>query len=285
MVPKASVLIAVYNTVRELELALNGYCRQSFREFEIVIADDGSGPEMQLFVEAFSRRSPFPIRYLWQPDEGFRKCRVLNQAVRAASADYLIFADADCVPHPDFVRAHLEEHEPRTVLCGRRVNLSVAKTSMLTPQDIAAGTLDHPTWDLIVEGLLGRANHVEEGLVIKSPRLRRWVNHCRPILIGCNYSLERSLLVEVNGFNEEFVDYWGEDLELEHRLRLAGACFKWVRFRAIQYHLHHPQRAKTERSCALLERALHEDRTVCRRGLRQAATVIEAVDLPGPPSV
>jgi GT2 family glycosyltransferase len=267
-------LIAVYNGVRELELVLTGFSRQSCKDFEVVIADDGSGPEMRAFVESFSQRSPFPIKYVSQADEGFRKCKILNQAILASSAPYLIFIDADCIPHPRFVQAHLDhqEHDHQkacTVLCGRRVNLSPEMSRRLTPQQILAGELDHPTPRLTLDALLGRASHLEESLEIRNRILRKWLHRAEPVLFGCNFSLSRSLLEEVNGFNEDFVDYWGEDTELGYRLRAAGAHLEWVRHRAIQYHLHHPQRSKAENSCALLESARVERSPVCSNGLRK----------------
>ncbi len=267
MGPKASVLIAVYNSVRQLEMVLAGFSRQSFREFEVIIADDGSGPEMRAFVEQFSRHSPFSLRYLYQPDEGFRKCRILNQAVLASSSDYLIFIDGDCVPHKDFVSAHLKSREARTVLCGRRVDLSLQISSRMTPQDVLAAALDRVSIRMLLDALMGRTRHLEEALPISNPKLCAWFHRAMPKLFGCNYSLDRSLIEEVNGFNEDFTDYWGEDTELEYRLRLSGARFKWVRHHAIQYHLYHPQRSKTEKSCALLEHARNSDTVACRNGL------------------
>jgi putative sugar O-methyltransferase len=267
---RASVLIAVYYGVRELELVLTGFRRQSCREFEVVIADDGSGPEMRAFVESFARDSPFPLQYVSQPDEGFRKCRILNEAVRVSSAPYLIFIDADCIPYPNFVQAHLEQRAPRAVLCGRRVNLSAGMSRTLTAHDVLAGKLDGFSPRLVLDALRGRAGHLEEGLEIRNPGLRRWLHRrAQPVLFGCNYSLEKTLLEEVNGFNEDFVDYWGEDMELGYRLRAAGAELRWVRHSAIQYHLYHAQRAKTERSCELLERARIAPRPICSNGLRK----------------
>jgi GT2 family glycosyltransferase/SAM-dependent methyltransferase len=275
---KASVLIAVYNAVRELELVLTGFCRQSARDFEVVIADDGSGPEMRAFVESFSRRSPFPIKYVSQPDEGFRKSRILNQAILGSSAPCLIFADADCIPHPNFVRAHLDHQDACTVLCGRRVNLSPRMSLTLTPQDILAGKLDHLTPRLVLDALLGRASHLEEGFLIENKILRTWLHRAEPVLFGCNFSLRRSLLEQVNGFNEDFAGYWGEDTELGYRLRAAGAHLRWVRHRAIQYHLHHPQRSKTEKSCALLERARTRRKAVCSNGMRKIPPGVEEIE-------
>lgn len=271
MSAKASLLIAVYNGIRELDLVLSGFSRQSCRDFELVIADDGSGPEMQSFVERYARSAAFPVLYVSQPDEGFRKCRILNEAIRASSAPYLIFCDADCIPHRNFVRAHLECQQARTVLCGRRVNLSEEMSRTLTPQDVLRGDLEGWNFRLALDTLRGRASHLEEGIEIKSCNANRWIHRVEPVLFGCNFSLPRALMEEVNGYNEDFVDYWGEDMELGYRLCAAGAQLRWVRHRAIQYHLHHPQREKTERSCELLEQARVAPRAECANGLRKLA--------------
>jgi len=269
MNPKTSVIIPVYNAVRALELVLTGYCRQSFHDFEVFIADDGSGPEIRTFADDFSRHSPFPIQYVSQPDEGFRRSRILNEAVRASNAHYLIFADADCIPHPYFVGAHWDGKRARTVLCGRRVNLSQQISQSLTAQEILAGKLERLAPAKVLDVLLGRGGHWDEGILIRNPTLHGWVNHKDPTLLGCNFSLEKSLLEEINGFNEDFVGYGGEDTELEYRLRLAHARLSWVRHRAIQYHLYHPPRSGNQANLAALERAQAEGNAACRNGLRK----------------
>lgn len=270
---KTSVIIAVYNAVRELELALAGYSRQSFRDFEVIIGDDGSGPEMAALVHAFSRNSPFPIQYLYQPDQGFRKCKILNEAIRASSGDYLVFADGDCIPHAGFLQAHLENSRPGTVLCGRRVNLTQRFSRSLTTQDVLSGRLDRRAPGLALDLLLGRITHWEEGVVIKSPTLRGWIERREPRLFGCNFSTAKSLLEQVNGFNEDFVEYCWEDFELQHRFQLAGARIRWVRHQAIQYHLYHPTRVEAEASRAVLERSQAEGAAACRNGLRKTLPV------------
>ncbi len=211
----------------------------------------------------------FPIQYVSQPDQGFRKSKILNQAIRISSAPYLIFIDADCIPHRNFVRAHFDHQSPRAVLLGRRVNLSPQMSRTLTPQDILAGKLEGFSPGLIVDALRRRAGHLEEGLQIENQTLRRWLHRAEPVLFGCNFSLPKALLEEVNGFNEEFEGYWGEDTELGYRLRADGAGLRWVRHSAIQYHLHHPQRSKTDQTSTLLERARTSQLPVCRHGLRE----------------
>lgn len=269
MGPQISVIIPVYNAVSALELILTGYSRQTSRKFEVIIADDGSGPEVRAFIEALSRTASFPIRYVFQPDEGFRRSGILNAAVRACPAQFLVFADADCIPHANYVQAHWERRESRAVLCGRRVNLTRKISESLTPQDILSGRLEHFTPGRLLDALLRRGGHWDEGFLIRNRTVHDWINYKEPTLLGSNFSLERSLFEEINGFNEDFVGYGGEDTELEYRLRLAGARFLWVRHLAIQYHLHHPARAGSAVNLDILARTRARGRAACVNGLRK----------------
>ncbi len=269
MNPEISIIIPVYNAVRVLELVLAGYLRQSHQNFEVLIADDGSGPEMKTFLDRFARQALFPIRYVSQPDEGYRKTRILNEAVRTTSAPYLVFADADCIPHPYFVEAHWIRRESRTVLCGRRVNLDTHISESLTPEDIAEGRLEKVMPAKLLTAFLGLGGHWDEGVLIRNRTLHQWINYKAPTLLGCNFSVERSLLEEINGFNEDFHGYSGEDTELEYRLRLAGASFRWVRHQAIQYHLYHRARTSSPTNLRALAQSYAEGKAACRNGLRK----------------
>jgi glycosyltransferase involved in cell wall biosynthesis len=266
---QTAVIVPVYNAVRALELVLAGYCRQSRKDFELFVADDGSGPEVRALIDAFEKRAPFPVRYAYQPDDGYRKTRILNQAVRECAVSYLIFADADCIPHSGFVAAHCERRRERTVLCGRRVNLSRRRSDGLTPRDVLEGKLEGSTASRLCEALFGHGGHWDEGLLVRNRTLHRWINRRPPTILGSNFSLDKSLLEEVNGFNEDFCGYSGEDTELEYRLRLAGAGFDWVRHLAIQYHLHHVPRPVSQNNVAALERSRAERQAVCPHGLRK----------------
>jgi glycosyltransferase involved in cell wall biosynthesis len=266
---RASVIIAVYNAIRELRLVLTGYSRQSFRDFEVVIADDGSGPEMAEFLDEFASTAPFPIRWVSQPDDGFRKCRILNQAIRVSRAPYLIFADADCIPHRRFVEAHVRNSRPDTVFCGRRVKLADGFSKSLTPLGVLAGRLERHTAGLFLDWLRGRVTLWEEGIEIRNRKLASWLHRSEPVLFGCNYSVPKSLIEQVNGFNEDFVYYWGEDVELQHRMKLAGADIRWIRHQAIQYHLHHVTRSENAASHAVLDHTLAVASPQCRNGLQK----------------
>jgi len=269
MTPKVSVIISVYNAVQTLKLVLTGYSRQSMQHFEVCIADDGSGPEVRALVDSFAQRSSFLTKYIFQQDEGYRRARAINQAVQKSSSDYLIFADADCIPHRDFVRAHHDYRAAHAVLCGRRVHLGSALSAKITNQYILEGRLDRLTPIRLASALLGRGDHWDEGFTLRNRIVHAWINSKRPSILGSNFSLERSLFEEVNGFNEDFIGYGGEDTELECRLRMAGARLLWVRHRAIQYHVFHPARSGSRTNLPLVERTQTLGRITCSNGLRK----------------
>jgi glycosyltransferase involved in cell wall biosynthesis len=272
MAPQASVIVPVYNAVRHLQLVLAGFSRQTFSDFELIIADDGSGADVREHVESFRPRSPFELKYVFQPDEGFRKSRIMNAAIRLAAADYLAFVDGDCVPHSRYLAAHWEHRAPRAVLMGRRVNLSESVSNSLTPEAVRAGQLERMNLRLLADSVFGRGSHWDEGVILKSAFLRRLFDRKAPYLLGSTYSLEKSLIEEINGFNEEFVGYGGEDIEFEYRLRLAGGRFKWVRHQAVQYHLYHAPRSVIQTNLEIVERTRRLGRPACSRGLREVDT-------------
>ena len=118
-----SVIVTTYNHPRALALVLAGLSRQTAPPGEVLIADDGSGPPTAAVIEQWRVRLPFPLRHVWQPDEGFRKCRILNRAIAAASGDYLVFFDGDCVAPAHCLRAHLDAAREHRYVTGGAVML------------------------------------------------------------------------------------------------------------------------------------------------------------------
>lgn len=84
--PQATIAVSSYNKPRELGLCLEGYRRQSFLEkpresFQLILADDGSVPEIEKIFLDFSQSVTFPVTFLQQEHQGWRKPRVLNWAI------------------------------------------------------------------------------------------------------------------------------------------------------------------------------------------------------------
>ncbi|MGA9117016.1 MAG: glycosyltransferase, partial [Bacteroidota bacterium] len=263
-----SLIVAVYNRPEALRFLLTACARQSFRSFELVAADDGSGPEVGRILEEAARTRPFPILHIRQEDAGWRKNAALNAAVRAARADYLVFTDGDCLPARRFLEDHWQEREPGRILLGRRVETSERWSRALTPGMMESGAFERYDRGMWVDGLLGRALRLEDGIRIGSRLLRRILLREVRGILGSNFSLARRDLEAVNGFDELYDGPGcGEDSDLQCRLSLAGVTGKSLRNLAIQYHLHHPRTAGSASSRERFRQTRELGQARCVHGL------------------
>ncbi len=249
---KASVILAFYNRIDYLKLVLAGFERQSFKDFEIIIADDGSSAQVVSEIEKISNSFPFPITHLWQEDKGFRKNKILNMSITSANSDYLIFIDADCVPHPEFVNEHFHYRLKGKCLTGRRVNLSEKISVLLSPQKIKEGFFEKKTWLLINDGIFGNSVDVEKGFYIRNESLRKFFNKKKRGILGCNFSINKEDFLIINGFDERYeAPSIGEDSDVEFRLELCGIKIKSLNNIAVQYHLYHELQRRPQKNLDL----------------------------------
>ena len=70
---KTSVIAAFYNNIKYLKLVLAGFERQTEKEFEFIITDDGSKEEVVKEIESIASNYSFRTKHIWHPDKGFRK--------------------------------------------------------------------------------------------------------------------------------------------------------------------------------------------------------------------
>lgn len=236
MKPSMSVLFATYNEPRWLEWTLWGYATQRFHDFEVIVADDGSGPETAAVIDRLRPLLPYRLRHFWQPDEGYQKCKAMNRAILLAESDYLIFSDGDCIPHPDFLRWHARLREPGRFLTGGYCKLPMALSQRITQDDILSGRSTDYDW-LAANGL---KRHTLK-LRLRQDWQRWLMNRMTPVkprFHGHNASAWKHDILRVNGWDER-MQYGGQDLELGERLNHAGVRGKTIRYSAICVHLEH----------------------------------------------
>ena len=232
-----SVIVSTYNNPRALSLVLAGLARQTVREFELLIADDGSGPETKAVIDRVARDAHFPVRHVWHPDEGFRKCTILNQAIVAASGSYLIFFDGDCVPPAHTIAAHVHLAQRNRYLAGGKVLLSQRLTDRLTLDAVQRGDFERLWfWWRDVEKR-------RRLLISRIPGIRflfdRNVKR-PPGWRGENSSTFAEYVHRVAGFDERFT-YGLEDADFGHRLEATGVIGYSLRYTAPVFHLEHPR--------------------------------------------
>ncbi len=240
---KQSVIISTYNQPEWLRKVLHGYRFQTFQDFEILIADDGSDERTTEVIESFQKTANFPVRRIWHEDNGYRRQTILNQTLLAAENEYIIMTDGDCIPRPDFLAVHAEHARPGHFLSGGYCKLPMSLSKYLSLEDIGSGKAFDVSY-LRKNDLKEFSPTFKVGL---PPSLAPFVDKITPTKAtwnNCNASGWKADLIAVNGFNED-MQYGGADRELGERLANYGVTGLQIRYQAIVLHLDHKRGYKT----------------------------------------
>jgi glycosyltransferase involved in cell wall biosynthesis len=265
-----SVIVTTYNRVDALEAVLAALARQNDRGFEVVIADDGSGPDTAAAVERWRARLPVPLGHVRQPDRGFRAAEIRNRAILAAGGNYCVFLDGDCIARPDFVTAHRRLAQAGWFVTGNRVLLSENLTTAVLRQGLSPETWTGRQW--IAYRLRGDANRLAALLRLPLGSLRRLAAGRWAGARSCNLAVWRTDLERVDGFDASFRGWGREDSDLMIRLLRAGVRRRDGRFATGVIHLWHPDRDRAELAAndARLAAVLAGMRVRAQRGLSAA---------------
>lgn len=234
---KISVIFSTYNSPEWLEKVLWGFHHQTDDNFEIVIADDGSAEETRALVEDFKSKTHRPVLHVWQEDQGFQKCRILNKAIIEATGDYIVMTDGDCVPRSDFIAAHRQAAEPGCFLSGGYFKLPMGTSKTITLENIAAGDCFNPGW-LVKNGVKSSIKFMKLRAGPKRAKIYNLMTPTKRSWNGHNASCWKNDAIRVNGFDER-MRYGGLDCEFGGRLLNAGIRAKQIRYSAICVHLDH----------------------------------------------
>lgn len=229
------IIISTYNNPAWLEKTLWGYMAQERPADEIIIADDGSRDDTRQLIERYA--DCLPLRHVWHEDQGFRKTKILNEALRVATTDYLIFTDQDCVPRRDFIATHVRMARPGYLLSGGYFKLPMSISQQLTREDIESGRAFRLGW-LRKQGLKWSFKCTK---LFGKPWFSRLMNTITPTHAtwnGMNSSTWRTDILRVRGFDER-MQYGGEDREMGERLFHLGTRARQIRYSAIVLHLDH----------------------------------------------
>lgn len=272
-----SVIVTTYNREDALAAVLRALGRQRDRNFEIVIADDGSRPDTARVVETWRARLPVPIKHVRHEHDGFRGAEIRNRGIRAGAGKYCIFLDGDCLPRADFVGTHRALAESGWFVTGNRILLSREFT-----QNVLANGLAVETWSLaalVRERLRGGVNRLLPALRLPLGPLRKLPRDWRGVQ-SCNLAVARSDLDRIDGFDASYTGWGREDSDLVVRLLHAGVRRKDGRLATGVLHLWHERsdRSQLPANEAKLDQSIRDDRV---RALRGVSSLVDEADLPG----
>lgn len=238
-----SVVVTTFNQPEWLEKTLWGFENQTYKNFEVVIADDGSGQATFEVIKKYADKGTLAVQHVWHENDGFRKCQILNKAILAAKYNYLLFTDGDCIPHCSYVEVHARNASAGSFLSGGYFKMAKTVSEAITYDDIASQSIFRIGW-LLSHGQpfsmklikLIQNSFFEQIMNFVTPTKATWNGH--------NVSGWKQDILAVNGYNED-MKYGGLDRELGERLMNNGVVGKQIRYSAICMHLDHPRPYRT----------------------------------------
>ena len=266
-----SVIVTTYNREDALEAVLSALSGQTDREFEVVVADDGSRPTTAALIERWKGRLGIPLSHVWQADRGFRAAEIRNRALLAARGDYCVFLDGDCIARADFVATHRRLAERGWFVTGNRVLLSRELTAAVLREGVEPQTWNLAQW--INRRAQGGVNRLAAVLRLPLGSLRKlrpgqWLG-----ARSCNLAVWRSDLELVDGFDASFRGWGREDSDLLIRLLHSGVRRKDGRFATGVIHLWHEEedRSQLDANDARLDAVQRSDRVRAQAGMSALA--------------
>jgi glycosyltransferase involved in cell wall biosynthesis/polysaccharide pyruvyl transferase WcaK-like protein len=226
--PSVAVVIPVFNRAESLLRSLAGFAAQTHHDFELIVADDGSTEDIAGAVaQAGLAVQPTVLR---QDRDGFGAHRARNLGAAAATAEVLVFVDADCIPHPQLIERHVWWHARagNVVVAGSRAHVDAGEFDLA---DVASGAAL-------------QARIAETAPVPPDDWRRLFYRRNKQLTMGdaafragvsSNLSMRRTAFETVGGFSTAFQEWGGEDTELTWRLWNRG-MFVVPDNRAIIYH-------------------------------------------------
>lgn len=245
---KISVIVSTYNAEEWLEKVLIGYSNQTYNDFELIVADDGSRPSTKMLIDSFIADYPVPLRHIWHEDLGYRRQEILNVAIVEATNEYIIMTDGDCIPRKDFVEVHAQQAEKGKFLSGGYCKLPMKTSKLISKNDILSQNCFDVKWLNNIEKL-DFSNTLKLGSDGFKAKFLDIISPTTPSFNNCNSSGYKEDMIAINGYDER-MKYGGPDREFGERLENYGVIGKQIRHKAIVLHLDHARGYKTPESLA-----------------------------------
>jgi len=242
---KVSIIVAVYKDIQSLSLIIKALKQQTYKNFEVIIAEDGENSQMKEYISSIT---DLEIKHTTQKDIGVRKARSQNNAIMASSGEYLIFIDGDCIPYTTFIEAHITLAEKNTVLSGRRVNLSESLSKTIKEGKIDIINIEKNLLKYIKLAFEKNSKY-EYGFYFEPKgflfKLLSKLRKRNSSILGCNFSCWKDDIVSINGFDEGYGETsLSDDTDLDWRFRTYGLKLKSCKNVANQFHIWHPYNAR-----------------------------------------
>lgn len=233
-----SVIICFYERSKHLFRCLDSLEFNKDYFDEVIISDDGSSKEIRSLVDSKLRQYSYPIKYTYRESSQFELAAARNNGIRASSGDYLIIFDCDFLCMPDTIETHIRLRKKGRFVSGRCKYLPENLTKSLFAEDT------------LTESFLEELYQFEDDDELKKIDFRCHRRNlltklgfysARKHVIGSHLSLFREDAMKINGYDESFIGWGGEDNDFGHRLVQSGLYCIPANTRARILHMWHPK--------------------------------------------
>lgn len=269
---KVSIIATVYKNVVALKFILDSLLNQTYKDFEVVIAEDDQSAEIKALLQEYE---DLDILHVSQPDNGMQKNIIQNKALAQANGEYLIFIDGDCIPYTTFIENHLFLSSKGCILSGRRVNLNSDVSDKLRDASLTPLSLEK-NYLIYFELMRDKSVKYEQGIYL-SPRgfiYKNFIENSKrnASILGCNFSCFRDDFIAINGFDESYAGTAiGDDTDLDWRFRAYGLKLKSCKNAANLFHLHHKvyDRGDASDKLAIMREREENNQFICEDGVKK----------------
>jgi glycosyltransferase involved in cell wall biosynthesis len=265
-----SLIIAVYKDISALKLIIESLKKQTHRNFEVIIAEDGENQKMKHYIQSIKN---LKIKHTSQKDDGIQKARSQNNGILASSGEYLIFIDGDCLLYSTFIEAHYKLAKKACALSGRRLNLNKTLTKKIKDGIINSSDIEKNILTKYLPLALDKTTRFEQGIYFKPNGLMHYFLKKRKrniAILGCNFSCWKDDIVTLNGFDENYTPTSiSDDMDWDWRFKAYGITVKSCKNMANIIHLHHPINNRSDPTEQLkdLEDNKNKNLYICKYGL------------------
>ena len=257
---KISLIIPIYKRKDFIEAVLESINYQTYKNFEVIVAEDDN--TLGDFINNLRSKLNYNLTHIQQEDLGYRRNTALNNGVKNSLGNLIVVIDQDCMLHPKFLEEYAKNFNNGDMFVGRRFNLGKKYTEVVLKNKIRKFNFLR----LIFTDC--RIKEIARGAYLPWLKVKR-TTRC----LGSNFGIKRELLLKLNGFDENYIGYGLEDVDIEKRVLMAGGKIFSMKNKAIQYHLYHPEpQGNSERyhlNRAVLDKTIETKQYICKNGLEK----------------
>lgn len=214
-----SIITPTYNREELLNKTLESLSEQQFNKdcYEVIVIDDGSTDNTKSVVDSY--RNKINIQYHVQSDKGYRVAKARNIGIKNSKFKYTLFFDSGMLGKSNLLQTHYDalSQGDGDIFIGEALGFDAIETNNqgsiesafanLSREELFHTLLSEPKFSDCRQSFFESMNYDLSNV------LHSWI-----LFWTCHASCKTQDLLDIDGFDENYASWGGEDIELALRL-------------------------------------------------------------------